>query len=339
MEGRCWSDGAYRFGFNGKENDDEIKGEGNFVAYELRIYDSRLGRWFSTDPREREYAWQSTYSYFNNSPIAIVDYLGGGGPEENYNKHKGEGGNLYLPKNAIINDYNTGGPNSTLNTNVKISTIEGSVRSFNIGQDRFVAFYNGDGTFNAYKNSKTGKDYQSPEYLMYDGQNINRLNLDNLILESWPATSGSFDYQKASDQSKKSYGYDDPGGPVPEGTYTINLKPDPNGRSAGKDLAGNLVPSTGGGLEYTDHGNYYAGWGVWRARLDRISGNSYNRDNHYIHDSGKGETHGCVETTNSNDIYYYLWRYRNSTYEGRIFVIVKYSNPNASTFNHLTKQR
>jgi len=33
---------GYRYGFNGKENDPEVKGEGNVIAFENRIYDSRL---------------------------------------------------------------------------------------------------------------------------------------------------------------------------------------------------------------------------------------------------------------------------------------------------------
>jgi RHS repeat-associated protein len=68
----------YRFAFNGKEKDDETY-QGS-LAYELRILDSRIGRWLSTDPRENEYAWQSTYAYFSNSPISTLDFYGGGGP-------------------------------------------------------------------------------------------------------------------------------------------------------------------------------------------------------------------------------------------------------------------
>jgi RHS repeat-associated protein len=69
----------YRFGFNGKEQDSEVSGQGNTIAFEARIYDSRLGRFFSTDPREAEYGWQSTYAYYKNSPISTQDILGMGG--------------------------------------------------------------------------------------------------------------------------------------------------------------------------------------------------------------------------------------------------------------------
>ncbi|MBS1735236.1 MAG: hypothetical protein JSS98_01355, partial [Bacteroidetes bacterium] len=38
------SSGHYRYGFNGKENDNEVKGEGNQQDYGMRFYDPRLGR-------------------------------------------------------------------------------------------------------------------------------------------------------------------------------------------------------------------------------------------------------------------------------------------------------
>jgi len=45
MPGRTYRqpNSSYRYGFNGKENDNEVKGEGNQIAFENRIYDPRLG--------------------------------------------------------------------------------------------------------------------------------------------------------------------------------------------------------------------------------------------------------------------------------------------------------
>ncbi|MFY8110004.1 MAG: RHS repeat-associated core domain-containing protein [Bacteroidia bacterium] len=80
LAGRTWNGGEYRVSFNGKEKDDEVSGAGNSIAFELRIYDSRLCRFNSIDPREREYPWQSTYAYLNNCPISIIDFMGGGEP-------------------------------------------------------------------------------------------------------------------------------------------------------------------------------------------------------------------------------------------------------------------
>lgn len=39
---RHGSSDNYRYGFNGKEKDDELKGEGNSYNFEARIYDSRV---------------------------------------------------------------------------------------------------------------------------------------------------------------------------------------------------------------------------------------------------------------------------------------------------------
>jgi RHS repeat-associated protein len=47
---RKWSLGSYRYGFNGKENDNEVKGEGNQIDFGSRIHDPRVGRFLSVDP-------------------------------------------------------------------------------------------------------------------------------------------------------------------------------------------------------------------------------------------------------------------------------------------------
>ena len=62
-----------RFHFNGKENDNEVKGAGNSIDYGDRIYDSRLARWTAIDPRFREYTSISPYSFGLNNPIYFKD--------------------------------------------------------------------------------------------------------------------------------------------------------------------------------------------------------------------------------------------------------------------------
>jgi RHS repeat-associated protein len=75
---RTYSATAYRFGFNGKEQDDQVSGAGNCIAFEARIYDPRLGKFFSPDPLEMIFVWQSTYVFAANNPIALIDFLGMG---------------------------------------------------------------------------------------------------------------------------------------------------------------------------------------------------------------------------------------------------------------------
>lgn len=74
MSGRIFrANGTYRYGFNGKENDNEISGDGNKLDFGARIYDSRLGRWLSVDPLQSKYPDMSPYIAFNNNPIFWVD--------------------------------------------------------------------------------------------------------------------------------------------------------------------------------------------------------------------------------------------------------------------------
>lgn len=70
----------YRYGFNGKESDNEAKGAGNSIDFGYRIYDSRLGRFLSNDPLFREYPNFCPYQYNSNSPIFILDVDGLGDP-------------------------------------------------------------------------------------------------------------------------------------------------------------------------------------------------------------------------------------------------------------------
>jgi RHS repeat-associated protein len=64
---------SYLFGFNGKENDNEVKGEGNSLDFGARIYDSRLGRWLALDPMMTKYPSFSPYAFCANNPILFID--------------------------------------------------------------------------------------------------------------------------------------------------------------------------------------------------------------------------------------------------------------------------
>lgn len=64
---------GYRFGFNGKERDDETYGVGNEIAFESRIYDARLGKSFSMDPLWYKCVNVSPYNFALNCPILVID--------------------------------------------------------------------------------------------------------------------------------------------------------------------------------------------------------------------------------------------------------------------------
>lgn len=73
----------YRYGFNGKENDNEVKKDqygnnlpGGEQDYGMRIYDPRVGRFLSVDPLSAKYPELTPYQFAGNMPIQAVDLDG-----------------------------------------------------------------------------------------------------------------------------------------------------------------------------------------------------------------------------------------------------------------------
>ena len=75
MPGRTYTANSlnYRYGFNGKENDNDI---GHSQNYGEREYDFDDGRFWSVDPLAREYPELSPYQFASNNPIANIDLDG-----------------------------------------------------------------------------------------------------------------------------------------------------------------------------------------------------------------------------------------------------------------------
>ena len=67
---------SYRYGFNGKENDNVIMGEGNFEDYGMRMYNIRIGRFPNVDPLTKSYPELTPYQFSSNSPIQNIDIDG-----------------------------------------------------------------------------------------------------------------------------------------------------------------------------------------------------------------------------------------------------------------------
>ena len=70
---RTWSVEEYRFGFNGKEQIDEMIGESNGYDFGARMYDARLGRWWSVDKMYSKHPDQSVYKAMMNNPLVFID--------------------------------------------------------------------------------------------------------------------------------------------------------------------------------------------------------------------------------------------------------------------------
>ncbi len=65
-----------RYGYNGKEQDNEVKGNNNSLDFGARIYDPRVSRFLSQDPMKGQFAFQSPYIYAGNSPMNSIDENG-----------------------------------------------------------------------------------------------------------------------------------------------------------------------------------------------------------------------------------------------------------------------
>ncbi len=75
-EGMSGSSEGYRYGFNGKESDNEISGTGNQYDYGFRIYNPRLGKFLSVDPLTKDYPELTPYQFASNTPIQAIDLDG-----------------------------------------------------------------------------------------------------------------------------------------------------------------------------------------------------------------------------------------------------------------------
>ncbi len=66
----------YRYGFQGQEQDDELKGSGNSINYTFRMHDPRVGRFFSVDPLASKYPYFSVYSFSGNRVVDMIELEG-----------------------------------------------------------------------------------------------------------------------------------------------------------------------------------------------------------------------------------------------------------------------
>lgn len=177
------------------------------------------------------------------------------------------------------------------------------------------------------------------QWIKYDGTTVTLFSGkdgdESKKLASFKGTSGIYDtntdYRNAEFQNRKDMG------PVPEGWYSINLKPSPS-RTAKPDFNSGVINSNPeGGIELLpDKFNSaqgpitYGAWGTIRARLEPQKGtNTFGRDNFYLHNSSKGYSHGCIET--STTIFGYIISYRAKGAQS-ISVKVDYPTPTSSTY-------
>jgi len=70
------ANGGYRYGYNGKEKDNN--GELGLTTYDygFRIYNPGLGRFLSVDPLAKSYSMLTPYQFASNTPIQAIDLDG-----------------------------------------------------------------------------------------------------------------------------------------------------------------------------------------------------------------------------------------------------------------------
>lgn len=73
MPNRHGNSNSYRYGFNGKEKDDELKGDGNSYDFGARMYDPRMGRWFAVDKMRMKAPELSPYRFGFDNPMRYKD--------------------------------------------------------------------------------------------------------------------------------------------------------------------------------------------------------------------------------------------------------------------------
>jgi len=172
--------------------------------------------------------------------------------------------------------------------------------------------------------------------MLYDGQKVQWRGHG-----LFRATSGARALQNASDQC------DPEGGPLPEGTYYLVLKVDPEPAKADPNC--NPIPSwylqiiprgvDAGKCEFS-----WTSWGHNRIRLTPANSATEHactpqRDGFYLHDSTKGFSHGCIEVESKffDELRRLITMARNSrsVRVNRLYLLVKYlplRSTNGGTF-------
>ena len=109
---------GYRYGFQGQEMDDEVKGKGNSINYKFRMYDSRSGRFFAVDPLAKDYPWNSSYAFSENRVIDGVEL---------------EGLEFlhYMEKLSHNDDDNVFETGMNIATNIGVGFVNGAIGLFN----------------------------------------------------------------------------------------------------------------------------------------------------------------------------------------------------------------
>ena len=132
MPSRSFSASSYKYGFNGKEKDDEVKGEGNSLDFSGRMLDTRLGRWLTIDPKSSKYPSMSPFVGFANNPNYYIDPGG-----ETLRVAGSDEKNLTIARNDLISLLPPGKAGKAFESQLKFEN-DGSVQ-FNVTEKEALA--------------------------------------------------------------------------------------------------------------------------------------------------------------------------------------------------------
>jgi RHS repeat-associated protein len=118
IPGRTFTNGAYRFGYQGSLKANEL-GANQYTTY-FRELDSRIMRWWSPDPVYQP--WQSPYTVNGNNPICLIDPMGDKEGPNYSNKSRGLYGNGRAKTGGSTNKSQKS-PTTTHQQAIKIGAI------------------------------------------------------------------------------------------------------------------------------------------------------------------------------------------------------------------------
>lgn len=141
----------YRYAFQGQELD----GETNMEAFQLRLWDGRIGRWLSPDPYGQ---YASPYLGMGNNPISSIDPDGGWETKFGAWWHSlWNGGTVFQSeKNGDWGVRTVTGNGSSISDGVNISTTFGGKRFDVFRQQKVEAFLDAQSTYRALHPSEFG---------------------------------------------------------------------------------------------------------------------------------------------------------------------------------------
>ncbi len=167
MPGRTLSSADYRFGFNDKENLNDVKGVGKLQDYGMRIYDPRLGKFLSIDPIGNNFPWNSPYTFAENRVIDGIDLDG-----KEWSK-------------TVSYDIRTGQFNVDFKTKIQVidasrceSSVEENQKSIIKSQEQFSQ------TYTQFDKDKNINYSAQLEYEFVDANKVGNNNTITLVLKA-----------------------------------------------------------------------------------------------------------------------------------------------------------